>query len=187
MSTFRASDEDRQFVAESLRGDLLAGRLSVEEYEDRVARVYRSATYAELDAIVADLPLEPSSVPGPGPRRRRPLFGQRPFSVRISSPEQPAVVIAEAMRTIGPHLLGSGYSMKRPAENQLVFTRYRRPVWTILVAIFFFPFGLFALMHKVRGAQVFVNANATDEGRTLVDVVGVAPAGVRRALLELER
>jgi uncharacterized protein DUF1707 len=120
MSTFRASDEDRQFVAESLRGDLLSGRLSVEEYEDRVARVYRSTTYAELDAIVADLPWEPSSVPAP--RRRRPLFGRRPFSVRIDSPEQPAVVIAEAMRTIGPHLLRAGYSMERPAENQLVFT-----------------------------------------------------------------
>jgi Domain of unknown function (DUF1707) len=185
MSTLRASDEDRQAVAESLRGDLLAGRLDVEEYEDRLARVYRSTTYAELDAIVADLPWEPSSVPAP--RRRRPLFGMRPISVRISSPERPEVVIAEAMRTIGPHLLGSGYSMKRPAENQLVFTRHRRPAWTILVAIFLFPFGLFALMYKVRGSQVFVNANATGEGHTLVDVVGVAPAGVRRAILELER
>lgn len=185
MSTFRASDEDRQFVAESLRGDLLSGRLTVEEYEDRVARVYRSTTYAELDAIVADLPWEPSSVPVP--QRRRPLFGNRPFSVRITSPKAPAVVVAEAMRTIGPHLLRSGYSMDRPGENQLVFTRQRRPAWTILVAIFLFPFGLFALMHKARESQVFVNASAAGEGRTLVDVVGVAPAGVRRALLELER
>jgi hypothetical protein len=54
MSTFRASDEERERVAESLRGDLLAGRLTVEEYEERVARVYRSTTYAELDAIVVD-------------------------------------------------------------------------------------------------------------------------------------
>src|SRR5438105_1390228 len=83
MSAFRASDEDREFVAESLGGDLLAGRLTVEEYEERVARVYRSTTYAELDQIVADLPWEPSHVPVP---RRRPLFGNRPISVRISSP-----------------------------------------------------------------------------------------------------
>ena len=187
MSTMRASDDDREFVAASLRGDLLAGRLTVEEYEDRVARVYRATTYAELDAIVADLPWEPSSVPVPAPQRRRPLFGRRPFSVRISSPESPAIVIAEAMRTIGPHLLRSGYSMKRTAENQLVFTRRRRPAWTILVAIFVFPFGLFALMHRPRGSQVFVNAISVGERQTLVDVVGVAPAGVRRALLELER
>jgi Domain of unknown function (DUF1707) len=184
MSTFRASDEDRERVAESLRGDLVSGRLTVEDYEDRVARVYRSSTYAELDQIVADLPRAPSRASVP---RRRPLVGNRPFSVRIFSPKAPAVVVAEAMRTIAPHLLRSGYEMDRPAENQLVFARHRRPGWTILVAIFLFPFGLLALMHKVRESQVFVNAIAGGEGRTLVDVVGVAPAGVRRALLELER
>ena len=184
MSAFRASDEDREFVAESLRGDLLTGWLTVEEYEDRVARVYRSATYAELDALVADLPWEPSRMPVP---RRRPLFGNRPFSVRISAQKPPAIVIAEAIRTIGPHLLRSGYSMDRAGETQLVFTRRRRPAWTILVAIFLFPFGLFALMHQPRESQVFVNAISVGEGETLVDVVGVAPAGVRRALLELER
>ena len=183
MSTFRASDEDRESVAESLRADLLAGRLTVEEYEERLARAYRATTRADLDALATDLP----RVRLPAPRRRRPLAGNRPFSVRIESHEPPALVITEAMRTIAPHLLRSGYELERPAENQLVFTRQRRPVWTILVSIFFFPFGLFALMHKVRGAQVFVNAIAAGEGRTLVDVVGVAPAGVRRALLELER
>ena len=182
MSTMRASDDDREFVAASLRGDLLAGRLTVEEYEDRVARVYRSSTYAELDALVADLPWEPSRAP-----RRRALVGNRPFSVRIVSPKPPAIVITEAMRTIGPHLLRSGYAMERAAENQLVFTRSRRPAWTILVAIFLFPFGLFALMHAPRDSQVFVNAVSAGERETLVDVVGVAPAGVRRALLELER
>ena len=184
MSTFRASDEDREGVAESLRGDLLAGRLTVEEYEERLARAYRATTRADLDALAADLPRERVLAPR---RRRRPLAGNRPFSVRIESHEEPALVIAEAMRTIAPHLLRSGYEMERPAENQLAFTRDRRPAWTILVAIFLFPFGLFALMHKARESQVFVNAIAAGEGRTLVDVVGVAPAGVRRALLELER
>jgi hypothetical protein len=185
MSAFRASDEERERVAESLRGDLLAGRLTVDEYEERLARAHRATTRAQLDELAADLPRE--RVPAPAPPRRRPLAGNRAFSVRISSPESPAIVIAEAMRTIGPHLLRSGYSMKRTAENQLIFTRRRRPAWTILVAIFVFPFGLFALMHRPRGSQVFVNAISVGERQTLVDVVGVAPAGVRRALLELER
>ena len=183
MSTFRASDEERELVAESLRGDLLAGRLTVDEYEERLARAYRATTRADLDALAADLPRE--RVPAPRPRRR-PLAGIRPFSVRIESHEQPALVIAEAMRTIAPHLLRSGYEMARPSESQLVFTRERRPAWTILVAILLFPFGLLALTHKSRDSQVFVNA-ITAEDRTLVDVVGVAPAGVRRALRELER
>ena len=182
MSTFRASDEDRERVAESLRGDLLAGRLTVEEYEERLARAYRATTRADFDAVAADLP----RVRLPARRRRRPLAGNRPFSVRIESHEPPALVITEAMRTIAPHLLRSGYELEQPSENQLVFTRNRRPAWTILVAIFVFPFGLLALTHKVRESQVFVNAIAAGEERTLVDVVGVAPAGVRRAILELE-
>ena len=185
MSAFRASDEDRDRVAASLRADLLAGRLTVEEYEERLSRAYRAATQAELEALAADLPRE--RPPVPEPRRRRPLVGNRPFSVRIVSPDPPAVVITEAMRTIGPHLLRSGYSMNRAADNQLVFTRRRRPAWTIVVAVLVFPFGLFALMHKPRESQVFVNALSVGERRTLVDVMGVAPAGVRRALLELER
>ena len=138
-----------------------------------------------LAGKLADLPPERASAPAP--RRRRPIAGIRPFSVRLASHEPPALVIAEAMRTIAPHLLRSGYEMERPGESQLVFTRDRRPLWTILVAIFVFPFGLFALTHKRRESQVFVNAISVGERRTLVDVVGVAPAGVRRALLELER
>jgi len=184
MSAFRASDEDRERVAESLSADLLAGRLTVDEYEERVARAYRATTQAELEELAADLPRE--YVPAV-PRRRRPLFGNRPFSIRIESPEQPAVVVAEAMRTIGPHLIRFGYVMERPSESQLVFTRRRRPAWTILVAIFLFPFGLVALMHQPRESQVFLNAISAGERQTLVDVVGVATAGVRRALLELER
>jgi hypothetical protein len=185
MTAFRASDEERERVAESLRADLLAGRLTVDEYEERLGRAYRATTRTELDQLAVDLPRE--RVRPPAPRRRRPLVGNRPFSVRIESQKPPSVVVAEAMRTIGPHLLRSGYSMERKGRSQLVFTRDRRPAWTILVAIFLFPFGLLALTHKARESQVFVNAISVGEGKTLVDVVGVAPAGVRRALLELER
>jgi hypothetical protein len=146
---------------------------------------YRASTVEELHALVADLP--DWYVPSGGETRRRPLFGNRSFSVRIESQKPPSVVIAEAMRTIGPHLLRSGYSMERTRKGQLVFTRERRPAWTILVAIFLFPFGLLALSQRQRESQVFVNAISAGEGKNLVDVVGVAPAGVRRALLELER
>jgi Domain of unknown function (DUF1707) len=71
MSAFRASDEDREHVAESLRADLLAGRLTVDDYEERVARAYRATTQAELEELAADLPRE--LAPEPKPRWRRPL------------------------------------------------------------------------------------------------------------------
>ena len=74
----------------------------------------------------------------------------------------------------------AGTRLDRAREAELVELRRQK-------VGFVFPFGLFALMHRPRGSQVFVNAISVGERQTLVDVVGVAPAGVRRALLELER
>jgi hypothetical protein len=35
---------------------MAAGRLTVDEYEDRLARAYAAKTYGELDALTVDLP-----------------------------------------------------------------------------------------------------------------------------------
>ncbi|WBB71061.1 DUF1707 domain-containing protein [Micromonospora sp. WMMD812] len=52
----RAADTDREAVADRLRVALNEGRLDLHEYDERLQRAYRSRTYAELDALVADLP-----------------------------------------------------------------------------------------------------------------------------------
>jgi len=52
----RASDADRERVAERLRRAAGEGRLLTEELEERLERLFSSRTYHELDAIVADLP-----------------------------------------------------------------------------------------------------------------------------------
>ncbi len=54
--TLRASDLDREQVAERLRQAAAEGRLLAEELEHRLARALRARTYAELDPLVADLP-----------------------------------------------------------------------------------------------------------------------------------
>jgi len=56
-SEIRVADSDREQLAEELREHMLAGRLSAEEFEDRLARAYRALTRAELDALRADLPM----------------------------------------------------------------------------------------------------------------------------------
>lgn len=58
-SGLKASDADREAVAERLRNAAAEGRLLAHELEERVARVLRSRTYGELDAVVADLPANP--------------------------------------------------------------------------------------------------------------------------------
>jgi Domain of unknown function (DUF1707) len=55
-AALRASDADREQVAERLRHATGEGRLSAEELEERLEAVFSALTYGELDAVVADLP-----------------------------------------------------------------------------------------------------------------------------------
>jgi len=55
-SRLRASDADREAVADRLRNAAADGRLLAHELEERVARALRARTYGELDSVVADLP-----------------------------------------------------------------------------------------------------------------------------------
>jgi uncharacterized protein DUF1707/cell wall-active antibiotic response 4TMS protein YvqF len=52
----RASDSDRDRVADQLREALAEGRLTAEEHAERLDAVYQAKTYAELAPIVHDLP-----------------------------------------------------------------------------------------------------------------------------------
>ena len=52
----RASDADREHVAERLRNATAEGRLLASELEERLGAVFSARTYGELDAVVADLP-----------------------------------------------------------------------------------------------------------------------------------
>jgi hypothetical protein len=52
----RAGDTDRTDVATVLGQHMADGRLTVAEYDDRVARAYAARTYGELDELTADLP-----------------------------------------------------------------------------------------------------------------------------------
>jgi len=52
----RAGDGDRNQVVELLREALDEGRLTLPEYDERVATAYRSVTYADLNQLLADLP-----------------------------------------------------------------------------------------------------------------------------------
>ncbi|MEV7886502.1 DUF1707 SHOCT-like domain-containing protein [Streptomyces sp. NPDC002817] len=55
----RASDADRERVAEILRDALAEGRLDMEEFEERLDATYKARTYGELTPITRDLPTAP--------------------------------------------------------------------------------------------------------------------------------
>ncbi|MGW1723150.1 DUF1707 SHOCT-like domain-containing protein [Streptomyces sp. NPDC002306] len=52
----RASDADRERVAEVLRDAVAEGRLDMEEFEERLEATYTARTYGELAPITRDLP-----------------------------------------------------------------------------------------------------------------------------------
>ncbi|MFJ8104304.1 DUF1707 domain-containing protein [Streptomyces sp. NPDC096132] len=53
----RASDADRERVAEVLRDALAEGRLDMTEFEERLEQTYQARTYGELAPITRDLPV----------------------------------------------------------------------------------------------------------------------------------
>lgn len=52
-----ASDDDRDRVVEILREQTAQGRLTFEEFEERIGRAYTARTWDELRALVDDLPV----------------------------------------------------------------------------------------------------------------------------------
>jgi hypothetical protein len=52
----RASDADRNAVAQRLQGALDEGRLGLTDYDERLQQTYAAKTYAELALVTADLP-----------------------------------------------------------------------------------------------------------------------------------
>ncbi|WP_324275171.1 DUF1707 domain-containing protein [Blastococcus brunescens] len=64
----RAADADRAAVADVLGRHMSAGRLTVAEYDERLARAYAAKTYGELESLTADLPAAvPDHRPDPLP------------------------------------------------------------------------------------------------------------------------
>lgn len=66
----RVSDADRDRVALALREHTVAGRLTLDEFSERVERAYAARSAGELEALTADLP--PRVAEEPAERRREP-------------------------------------------------------------------------------------------------------------------
>ena len=81
----RASDHDREHVAEQLRVAAGDGRLDFDELDERLGAAYRAKTYGELEPLVADLPgarrppVRREVAPQGGQHPTMPVGG-RPFS-----------------------------------------------------------------------------------------------------------
>src|SRR5258708_18215836 len=92
----RASDADRDRTAALLREHHAAGRLDLEEFNERLDKAYAAKTVGELDALMADLPaIDLYQLPDASMRRGRGGGGgggggPPPPSVRSPRPPLPA-------------------------------------------------------------------------------------------------
>ncbi|MEU7717866.1 DUF1707 SHOCT-like domain-containing protein [Streptomyces tibetensis] len=81
-SELRASDAERDRIADLLRDALAEGRLTADEHAERVEGVLRAKTVGELEVFVRDLPAAHRQGPGPGPAHApapwRPTVGAIP-------------------------------------------------------------------------------------------------------------
>jgi hypothetical protein len=77
-SDLRVGDAERAAVADRLAAHAAAGRLGVEELEQRVERAHAAVRRGELDALLGDLPEPRRTAPPAGALTLRPLWLRRP-------------------------------------------------------------------------------------------------------------
>jgi hypothetical protein len=82
----RAGDDDREVVAAALGQHMASGRLTLAEYEDRLAQAYASRTFGDLAALTADLPPLPTTPPPPEPAPDPAPTGSVPSSTPLVVP-----------------------------------------------------------------------------------------------------
>jgi Domain of unknown function (DUF1707) len=75
----RAGDKDRQRVVEQLGKHFGEGRLTVEEFDERVVRAHAAVYLDQLPPLTADLPVEPAA----RPRRPRPRSSVPPVAALL--------------------------------------------------------------------------------------------------------
>lgn len=77
VSDVRASDDDRERVAQELSRQAAAGRLTAEELDERLDAAYGACTEGELARLTADLPAAPAKVVSRDVALRRARFQHR--------------------------------------------------------------------------------------------------------------
>lgn len=80
-SDLRASDAERQETAEHLKAAVAAGRLDMDEYDERLQQALAAKTGRDLDDLVRDLP--PAHVATTRPTAGRPVFAPLFIAVAV--------------------------------------------------------------------------------------------------------
>ena len=159
----RASDADRDGVADALRAHCAAGRLRVDELEERLAAALGAATLDELQRLLQDLPDRPdgqATRPHERARVKIGLPGLRSFRQDHELRSDRTESFRTAVEHILPAMVADGFNViGRVPGELLVFER--------------------------RDERVVAAFNRSDAGGTRLVVQGRACLAVRRAFANL--
>jgi hypothetical protein len=106
-SRLRASHADREHVIDMLKAAFVQGRITKDEFDERVGQAFASRTYAELATVTTDIPAGQIAVQPPSNPAREQGRPTTSHSVKARR----CVVVAAAMMTVatfapgGPALL----------------------------------------------------------------------------------
>jgi hypothetical protein len=178
----RASDADRDRTVAALRHHAAAGRLTVDELDERAERAYAARTLTELAELHADLPAVATR-----PLRRHHAAltpGWRSFTSRWHSPVGAEATMAELVANLAPQIQERGFVFIQRADDRLRFEIRRRPGWVWAIVVLVPIFGWFAVLHK-EIFRVTVDVEETERGTQIV-AGGVAPLAIRGIFAELE-
>jgi hypothetical protein len=105
VTSLRASDADREQVAERLRDATVEGRLTTDELEERLGALSAARTYGELERLVRDLPV--SSSPAKAPARL-------PTWIGVAAAVPIMLVFLGALARAGRHFAAAAHGFSRP-------------------------------------------------------------------------
>lgn len=99
----RASDADRDRIADILREALAEGRLEPDEHAERLDALYRSKTVGELEPLISDLPAgqrghAPGPATPPAPAQGVGVGGHRHGGLRVAGSKNVVAVFSGASR-----------------------------------------------------------------------------------------
>lgn len=155
----RAGDTERDATVQVLRDHCVQGRLTVEEFDERVSRAYVATTRSELDRLVSDLPSPTGSAPAQNAKLWWP--GVAAFHVERVLRARVDRVFEDALRVMVPRMAMAGFILHRERAPRLLE----------------FVSG--------DGLHVGVVLHRSSDGGTVVAAFGEAPRGVRRAFATL--
>lgn len=157
----RASDREREAAVRRLRDQCAAGRLSLDELDERLERAYAAATRRELNRLVSDLPDEEPRVDSTTRRRRFSWPGIAPFSEQRHLTSSCADSFAAAQQEMVPRMGTQGFHV-----DEEIWPRRLR---------FVSDTGLF----------ITVMFHPAADGGTEVSAFGHGPRAVRKAFATL--